>query len=185
MVGTNDVLSMYSPLVSRAKVKEFQLPEAPSMAILQQNIKGILEFITKASPKTEVGLCTLPPLGENLGSAGNKLVKEANEIIHSFQDCGNCTVLEVGERLQSEIVRKNNGGKNAADPMMMVFYAAICCPLHYFLMIPWKAFPTLSGGSIMHDAVHLTEDGGDIVADVILEWLFLKNVHKAIAVKQF
>lgn len=185
MIGTNDVLAMYSPMASRDKVKAFKLPEAPSMTVLQQNIKGILEFISKASPKTEIGLCTLPPLGENLGSPGNKLVKQVNEMIHSFQDFGNCTVLEVGERLQSEIVTKNNGGKKAADPMMMMVYSAISCPLHYFLGVPWKAFSFLSGGSIMHDAIHLTEDGGDVVADVVVEWLFLKNIHKAIAVKQF
>lgn len=185
MIGTNDVLSMFSPVASKDKVKAFNLPEAPSMPVLRRNLAAIVEFITKASPKTEIGLCTLPPMGENLGSPANKLIKEANAIIHSFQDTGKCTVLEVGERLQSEIVQKNQGGKNAPSPMMMGVFLMICTPLHYLFGISWKAMTFLSKGSISHDALHLNEDGGDVVVDVVVEWLFLKNIHKAIAVKQF
>ncbi|CAB9506966.1 GDSL-like Lipase/Acylhydrolase [Seminavis robusta] len=188
MIGTNDVLSIYSPMACRDKVKTFLLPEAPTMAGFRRNMTEIVDFLTKASPKTEVGLCTLPPFGENLGSEGNKLVKEANEIVHSIVDShtsDKVSVLEIGERLQSQIVQRNDGGKKAMEPMMMMPLQAVQAPLHSLLGASWNSMTFMSSGCILHDTLHINEDGGDVIADVVTEWLFQKNIHKAIAVKQF
>jgi len=197
MIGSNDVLAMHSPSVSREKVHTFFLPEEPSMPVLKKNLTAIVDFITKASPKTELALCTLPPMGEDIGDSINKLVKQANEIVHDVVDTYNnknpttaggsskVTVLEVGERLQSEIMQRNKASKSAMSIAMMVPLALIMIPLRVFLGMSWKSMTGLSGGSILHDTLHLNEDGGDVIADIVVEWLFLKNVHKAIAVKQF
>lgn len=189
MIGTNDVLSVYSPMASRDKVSTFNLPEPPSIQGFRRDLVAILDFLTKASPKTEVGVCTLPPMGENLAGPANKLIKEANEIIHSAVDThaanGKVSLIEVGERFQSEIVSKNEGGKKALDVSLMVPLQVVQAPLHHLLGLSWKSMTGLSSGCILHDALHFNEDAGDIMADLVTEWLFQKNVHKAIAVKQF
>lgn len=187
MIGTNDVLSMYSPAARADKVSTWGLPEAPSMDGFRRNIKGIVDFLVQASNKTQIGLCTLPPLGEELSSPANKLIKEANEIIHEVGESAgdNVMVLQVGERMQDEIAKNNNGGKGSMKPEMMAPLMMLFTPLYLFLGVPLKALSGIAKNCVLSDCVHLNESGGDIMADVVCEWLFMKNIHKAIAVKQF
>lgn len=187
MIGTNDVLAVCSPSAANAQIRDFHLPEPPTMENFRRNLSAIMDFLTKASPKTEIGVCTLPPIGEDLSSSTNKLIKEANQIVHSVADAATdkVSVLPVGERIQNEIVSKNLGGKHAMSPAMMTPLAIINAPLHCLLGVTWDALTALSSGSVFHDTLHFNERGGDIIADVVTEWLFTKNIHKAIAVKQF
>jgi len=144
MIGTNDVLAMNSPIVSNDKVASFDLPDPPSMAGLERNLRGIVDFISKASPKTEIGLCTLPPMGEDLTSPVNKLVKQANEIIHALSDeDGTCTTVQVGEGLQNQIIQKKNRQERAtsaatSSPMMMVILMMVQAPLHFLFGVSWN-----------------------------------------------
>lgn len=187
MVGTNDVISMYSPAASADKVRTWNLPESPSMPGFKRNMTAMVEWLSKSSPKTEIGLCTLPPLGEELTSPANKLIKEANEVIHEIGDNAGekVTVLQVGERMQDEIAKNNNGGRGSMKVDMMVPLATILAPLHLSFGVPLNALSGITKNCILSDCVHLNEQGGEIMADVVCQWLFMKNVHKAIAVKQF
>ena len=186
MIGTNDVLSMYSPLASVNAAVTWSLPETCKMSVLERNLISMLDSLAERSPSTEVAVCTIPPLGEDLASPANRLVKEANEIIRNIvesREAARVTVLDVNERLQSEITKGSTGKKLPIElaALLMAFMA----PLHYYLGIPWQMLSGIVGNRVLFDGMHLNEVGGDIVAGVVTDWLFTKNIHKAIAVKQF
>lgn len=189
MIGSNDCISTYfGGSVANGYVNKWKLPEVPSMAGLKRNINGIVDFIIQSSIKTQIGLCTLPPLGENLNHPANQIIKQANEIIRSVAEAHSerCSIIPINERLCDAIVQRNNGGKNASSIDKFTLLASIMVPLYHLFGISWKTLAgTLGGNCVLFDTLHFNEDGADIVADTVVEWLFRKNVHKAIAVKQF
>ena len=84
------------------------------------------------------------------------------------------------------INQRNNGGKGAGSIDKFAVVAAIMNVMHHFLGVSWNAMSgPLGGNCVLSDNLHLNEDGGEIVSDAVVEWLFRKNIHKAIAVKQF
>jgi hypothetical protein len=103
---------MYKPSWGNHVVNINGLPERPSMAVFERNLASILCFIRQSSPVVKIALCTLPPLGEDLSSRANKMVREANEIIERVAKSDDvCSVLPVFDRLESMIEKGNRRKK--------------------------------------------------------------------------
>lgn len=66
-VGANDVLALVSPKVRRFFRVAKHLPNEPSPEWFELNIKAIVHRL-KAETSARVGLCSLPPIGEDPGS---------------------------------------------------------------------------------------------------------------------
>lgn len=183
-IGTNDVIGIYNKSAGRKIQAMNEQPRELSLEGLERNLKQILSFVHQCSPLIQIGVCTLPPLGENLRSEPNKVVRKANEIIEKVvQDHGNkCTVIPVFQRLETIIEKMpHKSMPSSLFPVATLIANAI------FHLIPfplsWNMISMMFGNTVLIDGVHLNERGGDEVVDAITDWLIQTGVAKAIAVK--
>lgn len=185
MIGTNDLRAMYSPRECKVVMRHNELPEAPSMHVLERNITGIIHFIREASPKVEIGLCTLPPMGEDLQSASNKLVREANALIERVAVAAGekVTLIPVFAELESVLEKQRKRWSMPFDYWLIA--AALLNPMfHLMTMVAtWNLLSKPLGFVVLADGLHLNERGRDVVVDLVVDWLTRRNVAKAIAVK--
>jgi len=184
MIGTNDVRAMYSKIACKSVVRINDLPEKPTLQILERNLTEILQFIRDASPKVEVGLCTLPPMGENLKSPSNKLVREANEIIERVgsKAAERVTIIPVFDQMETILEKRKRFWSWPFDFWLIA--GLLQYPFYHVLgLFSWNTLSRPFGYHILSDGLHLNERGRDVVVDLVVEWLSARNVAKAIAVK--
>jgi len=185
MIGTNDVRAMYKKSWCKSTMSINELPEEPTMQVFERNLTNIIKFIRDASPKVEIGLCTLPPLGENLKSSANKFVQQANAIIERVGSKADekVSIIPVFSQLETIIEKEKRGWSLPVDFFLLA--ALIQNPLFHIFgaLCSWNLLSKPFGFCVMSDGVHLNERGRDVVVDSVVEWLTNKNIAKAIAVK--
>jgi len=186
MIGTNDLRAMYKKTWCKAVMRTNELQEEPTMQVFERNLRGIIKFIREASPKVEIGLCTLPPMGEDLKSRANQLVRQANDIIENVGSSAGdeVTIIPVFAQLETVIEKQKRGFR---WPFDLWFLASMMqLPLYHVLggICSFNLLSKPFGYYVMSDGLHLNERGRDIVVDLVVEWLATKNVAKAIAVKK-
>ena len=188
MIGTNDVRAIYKDRWSKKIQRTWKLPQVPSLENYEYNLKQILTDIQDMSPLTTIGVCTLPPMGEDLKSEANELVRKANVIIektvNSFDQ--KCTVVPIYEKFESILEKKPN--KKSA--LSVDYFFPVCFVMSaFFHLLPgfvtWKTLSKPFGHLLLSDALHLNERGAETVNEVIVDWLFKNNIPKAIAAKQW
>lgn len=184
LIGTNDIRSIYNARWGNHVKAVNDLPEVPTMQTFIRNFNGILSHIQQASPMTQVGVCTLPPIGEDMKSPSNKLIRQANGIIEkAVQQCGDrYTVIPLFDRFES-ILEKEGSRRDLADlsPILAAFMNVTYNVLPG--TIKRNTLSSLVGHKLLHDGIHLNERGGAELVSLIVEWLINKGVAKAIAVK--
>jgi lysophospholipase L1-like esterase len=182
LIGTNDISGIDTPQYGKYLQKVNELPEVPSMATFTRNFHGILQHIAQASPMTQVGVSTLPPLGEDMKSSTNKLIRQANDIIvQACQQAGDkFTVVPLFDRFESILEKEGRRGGGVSK---------IAITVNSFLYALFKGMITLNtlgkvwGNALLHDGVHFNERAADECVDLIVNWLISKGLAKAIAVK--
>jgi lysophospholipase L1-like esterase len=182
LIGTNDMLGIYTPQYGKFIQNINELPEALSMATFTRNFHGILQHIAQASPMTQVGVATLPPLGEDMRSAPNKLIREANAIIEqACQQAGDkFTVIPLFDRFESILEKEGRRGRGSSIVAFAVngFLYAL-----FKGMIKLNTLGKVWGNSLLHDGIHMNERAAEECVDLIVDWLVSKGLAKAIAVK--
>jgi lysophospholipase L1-like esterase len=184
-IGTNDVRAIYKRSWAKEVVRTNHLPQEPTLEQLERNLKNILDFIRQSSPMVQIGICTLPPMGEDLKAPANKVVRAANDIIERVAAAHGerCAVIPVFSRLES-ILEKTRRSWNTPSVDFFFYISLILNPL--FLAIPFLSWNKLSAPfshKVLSDGLHLNENGRDEVVDLVVTWLMQTNVAKAIAVK--
>jgi hypothetical protein len=58
--------------------------------------------------------------------------------------------------------------------------AAVMAPFRFILRFKWKRISRFIDHELLADPVHLNETGGEIVTELVVEWLLKENVEKAI-----
>ena len=186
MIGTNDLRAMYKKSWCWNVMSVNELSETPSMQVFERNLTGILKFIREASPKVEIGLCTLPPMGEDLKSRSNQLVRQANEIIERVGSNAGAGVSIIPVFAQLETVIEKNKCR-FSWPIDLWLIASLCqMPFYHMLggLISLNFLSKAFGFCVMSDGIHLNETGRDLVVDCVVDWLATRNVAKVIAVKK-
>jgi lysophospholipase L1-like esterase len=180
-IGTNDVRGIYKRRWGRHVRRTNQLPSGePNMQAFERNVSEILKFVRENSQKVQVGVCTLPPMGENLRSRANDVVREANAVIERVvQKAGDkVTLIPVYDTLEAVLEKKRRRFHWPVE--LLGITAAIQNVLFHMLFSSWNLWST---GVVLTDGLHLNERGRDVVVDLIVDWLNQKNIAKAIAVK--
>jgi len=187
LIGTNDMRAVYKPSWSKSVVTINGLPEAPTIQNYERNLTQILNYIRRSSPMTKIGLCQLPPMGEDLTSEANVLIRQANEVIDRVARADGehlTTVIPLYSRLEALLDKKR--GKRSLPIDSCFFLAALMNPLFHLLgvVFSWNLMSYMVGNVVMLDGLHLNDRGRDELVDAIVEWLVQTNVAKSIAVKQ-
>jgi lysophospholipase L1-like esterase len=200
-------LDWYGRYLRRSfKLKE----EEPSWKAFERNVGDILDGLVeaessdeKSTPGRKVAICTLPPLGEDLTSDANRYVKQANTMIEKVAEARNkkknnksvITVLPVFEKMQARLLQQvhqpppsSSQGTGIAKPNFWkrpnvdfyYLYAAVMAPFRVILGFQWKRISKVVDHELLADPVHLNENGGEIVTELVVEWLLKEKVEKAI-----
>jgi len=180
LVGTNDVLSATGLGPTIQRVNNMQTP--PTIDGISGNLQQILQKIHKASPLTKVGICTLPPIGEDLQSEINtKYITTANDRIRQVVDQAgtNVQLVPLYDKLEA-VIEKTKKSQSMIPLALFPLVTALQGVGVYLGGLSWNA---LSVGTVLSDHVHLNERGRDIMVEAVIEWLIAAGVTKAIAVK--
>jgi lysophospholipase L1-like esterase len=193
LIGTNDILSIYKQSWRKEIAKiNCIFDNVLTMSNLEHNIDKIISNIREASPKVEIGVCTIPPLGEDLNTSCNQLVRNANESIIkivSQKDDEGISIIHVYQQMETVLLKKKKSTTTttvSVDNYISLF--AIISPIYHifaatYVPIRWSFLSSIVGNELLTDGVHLNEHGRDIIVDLVVDWLQNRNIAKAIAVK--
>jgi lysophospholipase L1-like esterase len=184
LIGTNDMRGTYNKNWGKQVKYINELPEVPSLPTFQRNLAGILSYIQQASPVVHVGLCTLPPMGEDLKSPANQLIRQANRMIEDLaREYGDrCTLIPLFDRFETILEKQ---GKRTSSLALSPLLAVCMTALYQWLpgMISWNTLGGLVSHHLLTDGIHLNERARDELVALIVDWLVNAGVAKAIAVK--
>jgi lysophospholipase L1-like esterase len=171
-IGGNDVLALVSPKARAFFRISKRLPRDPSPEWFRENLQAIVRRV-KAETSARIALCSLPPIGEDPGSA-NRFQSEVNRRIDEFSAIIRRTAREEAtdyialyEAIVAEIVK--SPGRAFTEFRFLPFYRDA------FRTLVFRRSPDevarINGWSFHTDGVHLNSRGGLIVADLVQEFI--------------
>ena len=170
LIGTNDVMGSFHPADGKAYQRGGKLPSVPSQQQFRQEYRKLLRGLQKLE---NVAVCTLPPLGEEPESAINKMVASFNRDIQSIAKEENAVVLPLGEQLL-EIIQNRHAPPREdyrPGPFQRLIPIARALRGYYLLEQSWDQAAATRGLELLPDHIHLGEMGGQILRDLVLDYL--------------
>jgi lysophospholipase L1-like esterase len=176
LIGSNDVRCFYKPLWSWHEQLVWKLPEAPTLEGLETRIQDMVRRILDSSPSVEVGMCTLPPMGEDLTHPANVWIKRSNVAIEKIARANTtrCTLIPVYEAMEKAIRAETCSRWKPIVVDRFIEMGIVIAVTRLLLGLSWN---TVSIGNVVltGDSIHLNERGRDIIADLVIDWLEKKN----------
>lgn len=167
LVGSNDVMGSLSARDARRYRAVKKLPQLPDAAFYQRSLDALLGEL-QSRPDTRVAVCTLPFLGEDLGSAVNERVRAYNALVHQVAAARGVEVLDVYSALVGALEACGGGGR--AAPLLG---ARLLLPV-LLRQLGRCSFGTIGrcfGFKLLSDGVHLSEGAADCVTEHMAAWL--------------
>ena len=162
MIGTNDALGSFDENSGLRYKRNNNLPEVPTFEKYKDQL---LKLIERLNEVPEIGICTIPPIGENKDSLINNHVKKFNDLIKSVANEKNIELLSVSEKLWSDISNRTYSLRSDYDsnaiPLMRRILGGIYH--HYLFKKSWNDIAKAKGQWILFDQIHLNERGAEIV----------------------
>ena len=139
----------------------------------RKNIEGIVSEI-RSNTNVPIALISLAPLGENPYSEKNKTVEHYNSILKDIASQQNLTYLPLYENLTPLLEKKipvdtSQFKLNLASALIKSAFQK------YILRRSWDKISNRNGFTILTDGIHLNDKSGNILADLIKEWLLTKK----------
>lgn len=209
LIGTNDIQALCRPQLIGSFIRYInRIPENPTLIKFEQNLRQMIQYIlneddndtttnknsSHISPHVQLGICTLPPLGENLNSYSNQMIRHANRIIERLvtetaTTNERITLIPLYQEFETKILQKK--WKYSLPYDIWWFIGMIMYPLYHIphgSLFSWNTLSYILGQNhiVMSDGLHFNERGRDILVQLIInDFLYKKNITKAIAVKKF
>ena len=171
-IGGNDVLALVSAKMRRFLRLSKRLPCAPSPDWFRENIQKIAHRL-KAETRASVGLCSLPPIGEDPESADpfqselNRRIEEYSVIIREVAKQTTCAYLGIYEALLAQM--RVSPGRALTSFRFLPFYRDA------FRVLVLKKSPDevarINGWRFHTDGVHLNSRGAMIAAELVQEFI--------------
>ncbi len=168
LVGSNDVMASMSP-ESEARYRRMKkLPERPTQAWYREQMRAIATTLKGGGAK--VALCSVPPLGEALGSEVNEKVAEYGATVAEVARDEGVAYLPVREDFEAVLrAERPAGGRAFDDGAVRLMLKAM--GQRYLLGRSFDAIGEANGFLLLTDSVHLTSRGAGIVADRVAEFI--------------
>ena len=162
LVGTNDVQATLSEQAREMTRRGKGLPQDPSPAWFGECLGQAVEALRDAG--TQVAVCSLPPLGQDLGSPANDAVREFNAVIRDVTDEAGVTYLPVHERMAEVIVATGREQGPAYTGSWRPGLESLV--EHFTLGRSYDDIAQRAGYLLSPDGVHLDTAGARIVANL-------------------
>jgi lysophospholipase L1-like esterase len=175
LLGGNDVMasmrekSAYYRIVLKLTKR---LPREPSSEWFRENVETII-FRLKSETSARIALCSLPPWGEDLGSAHpfqaelNRRFVEYNGILRDIATTKSVSYLPFYERMVELILA--SPGRAFTKFSILPFYLDTC--RQYVLGKSNDEIAEMNGWKLHRDGIHLNSRSGKILADIVQEFI--------------
>jgi lysophospholipase L1-like esterase len=168
LVGSNDVMASLNPTNEARYRRMKKLPERPTLAWYRKQMRAIVTTLRAGG--AEVALCSLPPLGEDLGSEVNESVAAYGAAVAEIAREEAVTYLPVREDFEAVLrAERPEGGRAFDNGAVRLMLKAM--GQRYLL---GKSFDTIgeeNGFLLLTDAVHLRPRGAELVAHRMHEFI--------------
>ena len=170
MIGTNDALGSFDKSSGLRYMRNNNLPEPPSFNKYNEHLDKLIERLNEVP---QIGICTIPPIGENKDSLINNHVKTFNDSIKSTANQKNLEVIQVSELLWSDISDRTYNLMKEYDsnaiPLLRRIFGGIFH--HYLFKKSWNDIAKAKGQWILFDQIHLNERGAEIVFKLVKSFI--------------
>ena len=170
MIGTNDALGSFDKSSGLRYMRNNNLPEPPSFTKYNEHLDKLIERLNEVP---QIGICTIPPIGENKDSLINNHVKTFNDSIKSTANQKNLEVIQVSELLWSDISDRTYNLMKEYDsnaiPLLRRIFGGIFH--HYLFKKSWNDIAKAKGQWILFDQIHLNERGAEIVFKLVKSFI--------------
>jgi lysophospholipase L1-like esterase len=170
LIGTNDTRALMDPAWHWLARAIWGLPGPITLTTIEANLRGILDKLLK-SPNVQIAICTLPQLGEDLTSEWNqRAVKSVNDIIRNLAVASGSrvTLLDLYAALEAQINQSPTKGSSIS---FFLPHALWQCHAKYLFGVCWNDMSRWIGNVMLTDGIHLNDDGGAILTDMVVNWL--------------
>lgn len=167
LIGTNDVQATLTPDATRETRETKDLPEDPSIGWYAACLSEIVERLQRAG--AFVGLCSLPPIGQDLDAPVNVVVREANAAIRAVCVDSGASYLPVYENLVELLASQHATTGPAWTGSWLP--GARSLMEHFVLKRSYDAIALTAGWVLSPDGVHMDSTGARIIADAVSQWL--------------
>ena len=170
MIGTNDALGSFDKSSGLRYMRNNNLPEPPTFTKYNEHLDELIERLNEVP---QIGICTIPPVGENKDSLINNHVKTFNDSIKSTANQKNLEVIQVSELLWSDISDRTYNLMKEYDsnaiPLLRRIFGGIFH--HYLFKKSWNDIAKAKGQWILFDQIHLNERGAEIVFKLVKNFI--------------
>lgn len=163
LIGTNDVQSTLSDQAGQSCRRSKHLPRVPDLDWYAQCLADVVTRLTAAGVR--VGLCSLPPIGQDLEAQVNMRVVAFNAEIREVALATGAAYLPVHERLV-DLLRSQGAIEGPAWTGSAIFGLA-SLTRHFLLGQSYDRIALSRDLLLSPDGVHLDTSGATIVADVV------------------
>ncbi len=171
LIGTSDAQAILNPKSAAAKKKQKETgnTEPPSVANFQRNL---LAAVTELSERTgaRIGLCSLPPLGQEIDAPANDVIRALNAAIRAVAEATGETYLPVYENMVDYLSQADGThGKPFTGDWQI---GARSLSQHFIIGRSYDVIAEREGLLLSPDYIHLNTAGASIIADTAQEFLY-------------
>lgn len=170
LIGTNDAQAILNPagVVARRRQKSAGTSQEPTIEAYQQALKAIVSELVDRT-QARIGLCSLPPLGQDLSAPENVMVRELNAAIRAVAEGTGEAYVPVYEEMAAylEAASATDGPAFTGDWRV----SARSLTQHFIVGKSYDAIAEREGLLLSPDYIHLNTAGASIVADASTEFL--------------
>lgn len=180
LIGTNDARALVDSAWHALAKWSWRLPNPITATTIEANIRGIVEKLLNANTTIQIAICTIPPLGENLTTYWNRAaVEQVNNIIRKVvveENNDRITLLDLNGALIEKIQQSSRPSSFLSSADMFVAHVLWQAVARHVFGLSWNTISSLLGNVVMTDAVHLNDTGGEMLSDLVANWLVIASL---------
>ena len=169
LIGTNDAIgSQPIKQIQQYYIQTKGLPKKPSIEWFEEQMDELVSTLTNKT-NARISLITLPFLGEQKDSEIIQVVKNHNRIIRDISNKYGTTLLDFFKKFDSIIIDNNSIPYSTSELRRLRGLRAVT--LHYVFNWTWKDIGKKYNLKLLCDHIHLNEDGGQILEEMVKDFL--------------
>ena len=170
MIGSNDAMASFNKKSGERYKSNNKLPEIPTFENYQKLLPKLLD---KLNGKSNIALCTLPPIGENIDSAINVHIRKFNDFIELTANNKNINLIPVSKLLWDDLSKRTYHIKSDYDPNSLPIIRRIYGGMvhHYIFKKPWDEIAKSRGQWLLFDQIHLGERAAKILFNATKKYI--------------
>lgn len=164
LIGTNDVIATLDPLGLEVGLLIKGLPRQPDLDWYRENMRKTVQRL-KAGTRAQIGLVSIPLLGEDLESLPIKRVREYNQVLVEIASQEQVSYIPVFER-QADFIISSQAGKGRAFAGELKVSMELLAN-RILRKESYDAISQREGFVLLTDGVHMNDTGAEIIAQEI------------------